>query len=359
VSDDPQAPPADPRLAAIDRIRTTAKWLIAAFAAVGALLAGTAPLSNVGKLDISSWRLWVAVGTAAVALAAVGAAIWAAARVLLPLTRTLPELARDRNVRSLLDENYELLDGQARTLADFEVRYAAARDTWLEKALLYHRMPTKAARNAEKQARARFQEFAKPVGRITVEGLLITVRERFRFSQRVMFLAAISGAVAIVVFTWAANPSSPSTTTTTTTVAVVVQTDPLGAGAVVSRATAAKLLRAHGLPASDVLSFSGPIAAETLRPPRTLLRYTSHPTGTGRFLTTTRFLRPGVAQSALHLPWTNTAACRQDVQVKHRTLVLVGAIAFGKPGVLQYEILEPQAFEFGIGKALSKRLCRE
>src|SRR5690349_20931049 len=56
----------------LESLRSVAKWLVAAFGAVGALLVAGLSISGIGELSPSSWRLYVAGGSAALALAAVG-----------------------------------------------------------------------------------------------------------------------------------------------------------------------------------------------------------------------------------------------------------------------------------------------
>src|ERR1700719_2870994 len=69
---------------AANRIRDSAKWLLGAFAAVGALLAAGLQLADLGKLasDRSDHRLqWAVVGVGAAVLG-IGIAIGAAASVI-------------------------------------------------------------------------------------------------------------------------------------------------------------------------------------------------------------------------------------------------------------------------------------
>src|SRR5437588_578934 len=68
--------------AGVDQLRSTAKWLIAALAAVGSLLATGTQLSSLGRLDASSGRLHVAIAALAAALLGVAYCIGQALRVL-------------------------------------------------------------------------------------------------------------------------------------------------------------------------------------------------------------------------------------------------------------------------------------
>ncbi|MDP9350091.1 MAG: hypothetical protein M3P51_00880, partial [Chloroflexota bacterium] len=63
-------------------MQATAKWIVGIFGLVGGALAAGTQLSGIGALAAGDRRLWVAVGTGAVALFLVGVVIWSAARVL-------------------------------------------------------------------------------------------------------------------------------------------------------------------------------------------------------------------------------------------------------------------------------------
>lgn len=363
---DPPAdsPPLDPRLEGINKLRDTARWLIAAFAAIAAVLVGTAPLLNLGKLDSGDWRLWVAGAAAAVGLAAIAAMIQVTANVLTPVSKGLKELVHKPAMRKIFSENFELLGGHGMSLEEFKAEYDRARFAYVE-AVEHHRdNPGDPAATAEEErTQDAFYELAPVVARIMNEGLLTTFYEKFRVARRAVIGGSFVAGIAIVVFAWAANPASPTTTTTTAAKAAPVSLDvsKTGPGVTISGADAARLLRAHGLTAADaqsyVESFYGPIAAETVGQGRLFLRYAATAGRSGRFITTTRFHTPGIARLALHLPWTNTAACLQRVRVKRRTLVLVGAVAFGKPGVQQFVVLDPKAFSFSHGLPVARGAC--
>lgn len=132
------APDSDPDpggLAALgalsEQVRSTAKWLIAAFAAVGVLLVPGLQLANLGALTGS--RLAWALVSAAVALAAV---IMAAATIARLSSMKAPSFAdlvrRERRndqhdpLIKVLDSNRTLLQAEAGTLAELRDRYRAA-----------------------------------------------------------------------------------------------------------------------------------------------------------------------------------------------------------------------------------------
>jgi len=78
--------------AQLDALRSVAKWLVAAFAGVGALLVAGLSISRIGQLSPSSWRLYAAGGSAILALGAVGFMIWEASTVLTHEWLTLASL---------------------------------------------------------------------------------------------------------------------------------------------------------------------------------------------------------------------------------------------------------------------------
>jgi hypothetical protein len=92
-------PEPTPLAAANQRIRDTAKWLVASAAAIGAALIAGSQLSSIGRLELgwpaseATARLWVATAGALVGLTAVVFAITAALRVLLPVQVLITDLA--------------------------------------------------------------------------------------------------------------------------------------------------------------------------------------------------------------------------------------------------------------------------
>jgi hypothetical protein len=79
---------------AADRIRETAKWLIASFAAVGAVLVAGSQLSSVGSLRASDARFWLALVGVVIALTAVVIAIGKVVDVLVTPPLSLKTLAK-------------------------------------------------------------------------------------------------------------------------------------------------------------------------------------------------------------------------------------------------------------------------
>jgi hypothetical protein len=77
----------------VESLRTTAKWLVTISASVGAVLATGLPLTGLGQLPFSSWRLYAAVLAAITALIAVGYMVKISSTLLTQEWLTLAELA--------------------------------------------------------------------------------------------------------------------------------------------------------------------------------------------------------------------------------------------------------------------------
>jgi hypothetical protein len=108
---------------AIDQLRSTAKWLATALAAIAAVLLGGLQLSSIGKTG----HLALAVIGGVSALVATGRALWLVTRVLTPVTVTLSELPG--LIGDVVGRDRTLLKTQDRNLADLIAKYEAEYDT--------------------------------------------------------------------------------------------------------------------------------------------------------------------------------------------------------------------------------------
>jgi len=200
----------------IEYLRSTAKWLIVVFAAVGAVLAAGTQLSSIGKLQWGDGRLTAAIVAAAVALVAIGAVIATVLAMLMSGYMTLAELAkkgdRDREIKFLAREELLVLAGydKVKDLQEEYKRLAERRNTLLSQ---YYNLL-----DAEKDAEAQptVKELTRLEARIgyldsVVDHILSAarynlVRRRFVYATVVLFAAGTIAAIAIGVFAWAANP---------------------------------------------------------------------------------------------------------------------------------------------------------
>jgi hypothetical protein len=87
-------PPSADLTAAIVRVRATARTIVAGFAAIAALVVGTAPLDKIGELEYGSWQFWLAVGSVVGVVVGITVVIGAAASVDAPVAASALQLSR-------------------------------------------------------------------------------------------------------------------------------------------------------------------------------------------------------------------------------------------------------------------------
>jgi hypothetical protein len=95
-----ERPPSTNPLDAVPEMRTTAKWTIAAAAAVGAALLGTSPLAGAGHIHTVAAAIAAYAGLI-IALTGVGWAIWHTTEALIPPLTTPRSLDTDLRLRDL------------------------------------------------------------------------------------------------------------------------------------------------------------------------------------------------------------------------------------------------------------------
>jgi hypothetical protein len=99
--------------------REAAKWVMAAFAGVGAAVLGVLPIAGVGEID-TFWTAALAVLGSLVAVAGVALGVWATSTVLAPRATTLPVVAAMPTVVSMIEQDPSThLGGVATTLDGF------------------------------------------------------------------------------------------------------------------------------------------------------------------------------------------------------------------------------------------------
>jgi hypothetical protein len=131
VADQPAArKPGDASAAAVEQLRSTAKWLATALAGIAGVLLAGLQLTSLGKAD----NVGLAALGGGVALVATGWAIWRITRVLTPVTVSLSELpdligktvAADRTL--LKAQGPELKQVLAKYEAEYDVNVNAWND---------------------------------------------------------------------------------------------------------------------------------------------------------------------------------------------------------------------------------------
>ncbi len=131
--------------AAADKLRDSAKWLIASFGAIGAALATGIQFSSLGALG--GWDLVVALIGSALVLAGVALAIYSVADVLAPAGRTLTDIAGASNedaARKFFQENPELLQA-FKTVGDLKTAFDRDYELYVSTFAAWHRDPTAAS----------------------------------------------------------------------------------------------------------------------------------------------------------------------------------------------------------------------
>lgn len=189
-------------------IRDSAKWIIGAFAAIGAILVAGSQLSSIGSLPVgwptslANARLWLAVLGAALSLSAVVVAIWGCVQVLVPSNLTMRDLADDwaspsRRTSAAVEffkKDPRFLQGLKSPQEYFELR-----DDLFAK--------LKTAPDSDIQALtdriAKLDSRARAVTRIGQSRIL---ESDFNRILTKLLLAASLGALGITMFAWAANP---------------------------------------------------------------------------------------------------------------------------------------------------------
>jgi hypothetical protein len=196
-----------PALAAIDRLGEVAKWLVAAFAAIGTSLVAGSQLSEIGELE--GLRLfWAFLGIAS-ALLGVALAIWVTVKVLMPQHASLARLARDEEKSAageLVKEDPDLLMGHGKKISELEASHDRALKAESEAWDQYDANPTDETRAAVDRAVAERKRIDDAVQTFLPIALYAEVRDKFRAALAAMFAGALLAAAGIALFAWAAHP---------------------------------------------------------------------------------------------------------------------------------------------------------
>jgi hypothetical protein len=202
--------------ARLEAVRSAAKWLLAAAAGVAALLVAGLQLTGLGKLPLTSWRLYVALAAAAATLLAIGYIIKTASIVLTQEWLTLSDftdevagLSRPWGRRSsasvslqavedrLTNSRNELFGHAAPTLGEFhrllQEAQASARQTNLD-AL------------ARQEANERSNALRRTARDVVQAANYYYAIDLFHALRARLAWAAVVGIVGMAVFAYAVNP---------------------------------------------------------------------------------------------------------------------------------------------------------
>lgn len=207
-----QEPPQSPLVLANQRIRDTAKWLIASAAGVGAALIAGSQLSSIGRLDVgwptsaATARLWVAGAGALLTLGAVVYAIAGAVRVLLPVQVLVSDLA----------ENWDEPSPRLRPVIDFLKRRPKFLQGTKSPGDLISRRSGMVAQlgkpGADPRLRERIEAMDRRIEAVEDVASHEALKVTFERCLRRLLIAALAAATGIIAYAWAANPPAKTVT---------------------------------------------------------------------------------------------------------------------------------------------------
>ncbi|MCT9094165.1 hypothetical protein N4G70_35775 [Streptomyces sp. ASQP_92] len=206
-------------LAAQESLRSTAKWLLAAFAGAGAALAAGLQLTGLGELAADSWRLWTSAAAITLALGALGYMATSASAVLSQDWVTLASFSTESwNAKVTYKPTHE----QRRRFKKIERKidanryelygYAAPDIPTLHRKLHLADDMVNSPTAAEEERKAALQQIMelRAAAREVVEcaNYYETV-ELFRQMRRRLAWASAAAVIGLGVFAYAANPPQP------------------------------------------------------------------------------------------------------------------------------------------------------
>lgn len=194
-------------LAAIDRIRDTAKWLLTTFGVVGAALVAGTQLSDIG--DAEGWRLALAFGGAVLGFLGVALAIWMTGRVFMPQRVGLEEITSDANVGKWASEDPGLLKGQADTVDELVRRYRETLKAYGEARREAQNAPTdQALKSAVAAKQAEYQSVENPTQLIRGMAIFDRVNSTFRDALIAVGIGIALAGVGLLLFAYATGSAS-------------------------------------------------------------------------------------------------------------------------------------------------------
>jgi hypothetical protein len=208
-----------PLAKAADRIRASAQYLLAAFAAVGAILAAGLQIADIGALTVDDdpVRFWAAFGGIAVAVGGIAVAIKAAAGVSTASYVDLNWLVAhpDSEARTAIDADEGLrqartvdalrtqVDAAARTASDAYQALVAAGDPGTDTT---KQQKATDLRNAYTQAQGTLTHLKKIRTDVLNVASFHRTKEAYEKAQGKVVLGALVAAIGVSAFAWGANP---------------------------------------------------------------------------------------------------------------------------------------------------------
>ena len=214
---------------AAQRIRDAAKYLIATFGAVGAVL-----VSGLSLTALPSGRHPILAAIAVfVAVLALAAAIALVIQVMVPTQMTLSQLAKltkdhpNDELAKFIGSNKELFGGQGTSVADFRDRYVEALDKRAKTFEAYLDAPQDSVKEAASDiASARTQFMSQAMMQLLNVAVFYQLKRRFARAFPMIAAAALLVVVCAAAYAWASSkPASPSPRSPAASVTFVKQTN--------------------------------------------------------------------------------------------------------------------------------------
>ena len=211
---DQQSVPGISELAtASNTIRETAKWLIAAFAAIGVVLVAGSQLSSLGSIKSLSPLLAIAISGVLLGLIGVGLAIWSAVGIMTPEHITLSHLIIDKNlenIRTFIEKDEDFLKKRVTKIADLKTQYLQALEDYHRKwdehiGDLNDTPEGRAKRQSYILAKEKLFYISDIVQQVLAVAAYEYLRRNFRRARKFIFTGGVIATVGIGLFAWAAN----------------------------------------------------------------------------------------------------------------------------------------------------------
>jgi hypothetical protein len=192
---------------AADRIRDSAKWLLTAFAGVGAVLAAGLPLADLGKLasDRNDHRLQLAIAAIVAAELGIGIAIGAAASVINRSFVTLKWLKEKKRRRKNLDGDSILLAGHDDVPQLYD-KMTSALQAHREAVEKWVTDPNETNSNAMKQRNDVVYYYDQIVMKVVQQASYRRLSRAYVWARVIMLFGAAVAAGGITLFAWAVRP---------------------------------------------------------------------------------------------------------------------------------------------------------
>jgi hypothetical protein len=208
-----------------ERVRQAARWLIAAFAGVGAALAAGIQISNLGSIEDTD-RLLLAGAGAALGFAGVAVAIWHIAKVLAPQEALLRDLESSPALAARFHDEPTFLGGCYERVTDLTSDYEKGLRAYRRAQIARWKDPGNPVLEAEvKRLNDVFEELSSIVEFLRSVVIYEKTRAAYSKARCWVLLGAILAFIGVVTFAYAANPPEETEPLSPRLIPVVMNND--------------------------------------------------------------------------------------------------------------------------------------